>query len=677
VADFQGNLSVPVTVDDGSGAANSRSLVFVVTVAVNARNDQPIITGQQPVAMDEDSERTIRPTDLIVVDPDSDFPDDFTVIVGPGANYTRQGTTIRPSPDFNGTLTVPVRVDDGSGEPNSRSPEFALQVVVNPVNDAPVVTSPLADRSTFEDALFSLNVSGNFSDVEGDPLTFTATGQPGSLTMSSDGRLTGTPSDDDVGRYTVAVRASDPSGASASTSFELTVVNVNDQPRIIGQATLITPEETPLEITLAALVVADPDNDYPQDFTLDVGRGENYRLNRNTITPVNEFSGVLSVPVTVNDGSGADNAESDQFILSVTVNSTNDIPIITGQQPNPLRVDEDKTLTIGLGNLLVQDPDDVYPDDFTLNIEPGENYSVTGDNAIRPARDFNGLLVVNVTVSDPESTSPPFGLQVEVNPINDPPEITGQKPLSTDEDTSITVTVSDLVVNDPDLPAQTLTLTLKPGENYTLEGNTVTPADDFSGSLTVPAVVNDGEVDSEPFDLLISVGAVNDRPVITGQLPLSTPEDTPLTVTLADLTVEDPDNDYPTGFSLNLLPGDGYAVDGDVLIPGADFFGDLTVPVTVNDGTDDSEPFDLVVTVLAVNDPPAITGQRQLTTDEDTPISVAVTDLTVVDPDNVFPDDFTLSLAAGENYTVSGTTVSVAASCAVTVRDARMPANAS
>lgn len=44
--------------------------------------------------------------------------------------------------------------------------------------------------------------------------------------------------------------------------------------------------------------------------------------------------------------------------------------------------------------------------------------------------------------------------------------------------------------------------------------------------------------------------AVNDAPVITGQQLLSTAEDAPLTIVLADLTVTGSDNTYPTSFSL-------------------------------------------------------------------------------------------------------------------------------
>ena len=47
----------------------------------------------------------------------------------------------------------------------------------------------------------------------------------------------------------------------------------------------------------------------------------------------------------------------------------------------------------------------------------------------------------------------------------------------------------------------------------------------------------------------------NGTPVITGQNPLSTPEETALAITLAQLSVTDPDNDYPDDFTLTVQDG--------------------------------------------------------------------------------------------------------------------------
>ena len=47
-----------------------------------------------------------------------------------------------------------------------------------------------------------------------------------------------------------------------------------------------------------------------------------------TITPVENFTGALTVPVKVNDGL----ADSNVYNLTVTVSIVNDAPVITGQK---------------------------------------------------------------------------------------------------------------------------------------------------------------------------------------------------------------------------------------------------------------------------------------------------------------------------------------------------------
>ena len=79
--------------------------------------------------------------------------------------------------------------------------------------------------------------------------------------------------------------------------------------------------------------------------------------------------------------------------------------------------------------------------------------------------------------------------------------------------------------------------------------NTVLPA------LNISVTVNDGTLSSEPFNFQIQVGNSNDPPVITSQSALSTNEEQPFTLELSQLTVIDPDNSYPMGFSLLVAPG--------------------------------------------------------------------------------------------------------------------------
>ena len=148
-----------------------------------------------------------------------------------------------------------------------------------------------------------------------------------------------------------------------------------------------------------------------------------------------------------------------------------------------------------------------------------------------------------------------------------------------------------------------------------------TSEDPTTGARTIRFVVNDGDDSSDPDTSTITVSAENDAPEITGQAnPLSTPEETALTITLGDLAVTDPDNTYPDDFTLTVIDGPHYSVTGTTITPGNNYVGTLTVPVKVNDGEDDSNTYNLSVTVTAENDAPEITGQANpLSTPEETP----------------------------------------------------------
>ena len=185
----------------------------------------PEIVGQDEVAVDEDSSLRLQPDDLDVVDPDSNFPKDFTIEVNGGANYTRSGTTIFPIADFNGQLSVPVRVHDGTNFSNL----FSMIVEVRPRNDAPFVMGTPPDQEAVERVAFTLSLSEYFDDIDdGDVLRFSANGLPrsNSLTINPvSGVLSGVPRRGDAQEapYNVSITATDSGGASASLNFLLII----------------------------------------------------------------------------------------------------------------------------------------------------------------------------------------------------------------------------------------------------------------------------------------------------------------------------------------------------------------------------------------------------------------------------------------------------------------------
>lgn len=366
-------------------------------------------------------------------------------------------------------------------------------------------------------------------------------------------------------------------------------------PQITGQSSLSVDEDNSLTIEFSHLTVSDSDNTYPDDFTMTISSGENYSVNDRVITPSANFNGTLTVPVKVNDGTN----DSNTFNLSITVNAVNDAPSITAT--NVVSTNEDTELTLSVDMLTISDVDNTTSD-MTLIATDGDNYSLN-NNVLTPNQDFNGSLTVMVRVNDGQADSNQVALSVTVNPVNDAPVLTGHSDISMDEDGTLTITTSMLQISDVDNSSADMSVIVASGDNYTVNGSSITPTAEFNGTLNVPVRVNDGSADSNTLTLTVTVNEVNDAPVIASAGDVSTNEDTPFTLSLDNVTVTDVDSSLDA-MTLTVMSGDNYSVMNNTVTPAQDFNGSLTVMVKVNDGSSDSNELGLTVMVNAINDNP-------------------------------------------------------------------------
>jgi large repetitive protein len=593
-SNYSGALTVNVKVNDGT----TDSTPFGISVNVNGANDIPTITGQTPatISATEDTNFAVSLSNLTIADPDNNT---FTLTVLTGTNYTFSGTTITPGANYTGSLTVNVKVNDGTND----SPSYGVMVNVSAVNDPPMITSQTPSTiSATEDTNFTISLS-NLTISDPDNSVFTLVVLAGANYTFSGNTIT--PASNFSGALTVNVKVNDGTTDSNIFGVSVNVSGGNDAPVITGQtpATISATEDTNFTISVSNLVISDPDN---TSFTLTVLPGTNYTFSGTTITPAANYTGALSVNVKVNDGSN----DSPSHAVLVNVAAVNDTPVISGQTPATISATEDTNFTISVSNLVISDPDN---SSFTLTVLAGTNYTFSG-NTITPALNYNGSLTVNVKVSDGNSDSNSFGVLVNVSGVNDKPVITGQTPsiVSATEDQSFSISLSNLTISDGD--NSTFTLKLFPGTNYTVSGSNITPALNYSGPLSVNVKVNDGTIDSDVFGVQVFVIPANDAPVITGQNSISVNEDNSVTVQLSNLVVSDPDNTYPTGFTLTVISTSNATASGNTVTPAANFNGTLTVSVKVNDGTEDSAPHNITVTVNPVNDQPVFTS---------TPVTIA------------------------------------------------------
>lgn len=111
------------------------------------------------------------------------------------------------------------------------------------------------------------------------------------------------PDPDYNGILQVSVAVHDTASISEEVQIEIEVTPVNDAPVIVDMISKIsTTVNTPIEITLSDILVSDPDNVYPDDFSLEVLDGEYYSFSKNIVTPDSEYTGVVNIPIKVFDG---------------------------------------------------------------------------------------------------------------------------------------------------------------------------------------------------------------------------------------------------------------------------------------------------------------------------------------------------------------------------------------
>uniref|UniRef100_UPI002611FB06 Ig-like domain-containing protein n=1 Tax=uncultured Sulfitobacter sp. TaxID=191468 RepID=UPI002611FB06 len=303
--DFFGDAVIDYTVTDGNGGFDDAR----VNVTVENLNDAPIAVDDC-VSTPEDT-----PVTIPVLANDSD-PDGnpLTVIAATSPDgdvvINDDGTvTFTPNPDFTGDAEIAYTISDGNGETD----EAIAKVSVGEETDPPVANDDTAE--TDEDTPVTIDVLGNDTDPDGDPLeVISATSPDGTVTINDDGTIEFTPNPDFNGPTTITYTVTDGNGGEDTGTVDVTVNPVNDGPLAEDDVANVNAGSS---VTVPVLANdSDPENDPLTIVSASSPDGEVVINDDGTLTftPNEGFVGEAQVNYTVSDGELEDPA-----VLFVTV----------------------------------------------------------------------------------------------------------------------------------------------------------------------------------------------------------------------------------------------------------------------------------------------------------------------------------------------------------------------
>ncbi len=456
-----------------------------------------------------------------------------------------------------------------------------------PPNDPPPNTAPSAIAQTLttaEDTPLNIGLTG--TDAEGAALGYTVVTAPrnGTLTGSAP-NLTYVPAGNFGGDDSFTFQVNDGTLISATATVSITVTAVNDAPIATGKL-ITTTEDTPLPITLTG---TDPDANNltfsvvtaPANGTL-TGTAPNLTYN-----PAANFTGADSFTFRVNDGT----VNSAPATISIMVTAINDAPLATAHSATTA---EDTPIPITLAGT---DPD---RDSLTFSVVTAPAHGALTGTApnltYSPAANFNGSDSFTFRVNDGKVNSATATISITVTAVNDAPLATANS-VTTAEDTPVPITLSG---TDPDANSLIFSVVNAPAHGAltgTAPNLTYSPAANFTGADSFTFRVNDGSVNSATATISITVTALNDAPIATGN-SVMTAQDTPLPITL---TGTDPDANSLT-FSVVTAPAHGTlagTAPNLTYSPAANFTGADSFTFRVNDGTVNSTTATVSIAVIS------------------------------------------------------------------------------
>ncbi len=226
--------------------------------------------------------------------------------------------------------------------------------------------------------------------------------------------------------------------------------------------------------------------------------------------PENHDVGEVTVNVSVSDG----NDGLDHFIFNITVNNTNDAPIIMNQ--GPMNVTQDEMFTLNLNATDIDLPGDELTWNYTTSASwLGFNKTSLVISGI-PGNDDVGKYWMNITVEDGRGGEDSINITLIVENLNDAPTIvTTELPMARID----VAYLFELKAVDIDPTNDTLSWSISPDLTWLSINSTTgvlsgTPTEDDTGSVDIEITVSDGMGGEDKISISLTILGINEPPEI-------------------------------------------------------------------------------------------------------------------------------------------------------------------
>ncbi|QPK06363.1 tandem-95 repeat protein [Vibrio kanaloae] len=444
------------------------------------------------------------------------------------------------------------------------------------------------------------------SDIDGDDLDIQnlelvgENSEHATLTDNGDGTWTVTPGENFHGEIELGYQVTD-GELTDSNIININFESVNDAPIVSGPIVLSTDEDQGITFSADDLLVntTDVEGDALSISDITYGGDDGDLIDNGdgtfTFMPNENFNGEIDIDYKVFDGT-----DEVATHLDLTVVPVNDVPVPgeplhTQMLENGSMIIEAKDLLSGATDV---DGDILHVENLLLADQTQGTLTDNGDNTFtfEPTENFSGEVNLTFDISDGQASAPSTAT-VDVEIVNEGPEVSGPIEAAVDEDGSITITQEDLLANATDIDGdnlQAVNLATNDPNAVIAENSdgsfTITPSADFFGEIEFTYDVTDA-IETVAADLNLTVNPINDAPDVP-DMSFTTEDGQAITITEAELLAQATDVEGDELSVVNVTSAsDTVEVtdNGDgtyTLTPEQGFFGNVDLAFDVSDGTD-------------------------------------------------------------------------------------------